>query len=157
MKRTVPMKPTRDCDRSCRPNGWLVGPERWSRIAAVLLTLSALAGTARAKAQQAPQSAPQKTTGNAQEAGSGQAANPLPAVDQSTQNGASDHEVGTTDRRKQIADESAILLKLATDLKAEVDKTTKDTLSLNVIRKADQIEKLAHNVKEQMAPAAGQN
>jgi hypothetical protein len=61
------------------------------------------------------------------------------------------------DRKKQIADESAILLKLATDLKAEVDKTTKDTLSLNVIRKADQIEKLAHNVKEKMKPAVGQN
>jgi len=42
------------------------------------------------------------------------------------------------------------LLKLATDLKAEVDKTTKDTLSLNVIRKADEIERLAHNVKGKM-------
>jgi nitric oxide reductase activation protein len=61
------------------------------------------------------------------------------------------------DRKKQIADESARLLKLATDLKVEVDKTTKDTLSLNVIRKADEIEKLAHTVKEQMRPAAGPN
>ena len=39
---------------------------------------------------------------------------------------------------------------MATDLKAEVDKTTKDTLSLSVIRKADEIEKLAHSVKEKM-------
>jgi hypothetical protein len=53
-------------------------------------------------------------------------------------------------RKKQIADESAELLSMALALKAEVDKTTKDTLSLNVIKKADQIEKLAKQVKEKM-------
>ena len=61
------------------------------------------------------------------------------------------------ERRKQIADDSARLLKLATDLKTEVDKTTKDTLSLSVIRKADEIEKLAHSVKEKMKLTAGGN
>jgi hypothetical protein len=60
-------------------------------------------------------------------------------------------------RRKQIADESTTLLKLATDLKSEVDKTNKDTLSLNVIRKADAIEKLAHDVKEKMKLSIGSN
>jgi hypothetical protein len=54
------------------------------------------------------------------------------------------------ERRKHIADESAALLQLVTELKAEVDKTDKDTLSLNVIRKAETIEKLAHAVKENM-------
>ena len=39
---------------------------------------------------------------------------------------------------------------MALALKAEVDKTTKDTLSLNVIKKADEIEKLAKSVKEKM-------
>jgi hypothetical protein len=39
---------------------------------------------------------------------------------------------------------------LSTELKAEVDKTDKDTLSLAVIRKAQDIEKLAHAVKENM-------
>ena len=61
------------------------------------------------------------------------------------------------ERKKQIADDSAKLLKLATALKAEVDKTTKDTLSLSVIRKADEIEKLAHSVKEKMKLTAGGN
>jgi hypothetical protein len=51
-------------------------------------------------------------------------------------------------RQKQIADDTAALLQLATDLKTEVDKTTKDTLSIPVIRKADQIEKLAHALKD---------
>ena len=54
------------------------------------------------------------------------------------------------ERKRQIADDSARLLKLATDLKSEVDKTSKDTLSLGVIRKAEEIEKLAHSVKEKM-------
>ena len=66
-------------------------------------------------------------------------------------------EATNAERKKQIADDSARLLKLATDLKAEVDKTTKDTLSIGVIRKADAIEKLAHAVKEQTRPAAGPN
>jgi hypothetical protein len=59
------------------------------------------------------------------------------------------------ERKKQIADDTARLLKLATDLKAEVDKTSKDTLSLTVIRKADEIERLAHSVKEKMKLTVG--
>jgi len=56
-------------------------------------------------------------------------------------------------RRKQLADDSARLLNLAVGLKAEVDKTNKDMLSLNVIRKADEIEKLAHSVREKLKSA----
>ena len=57
--------------------------------------------------------------------------------------------VGTVnaDRKKQLTDDSERLLKLATDLKAEVDKTTADILSLTVIRQADEIEKLAHRMR----------
>jgi hypothetical protein len=73
------------------------------------------------------------------------------------QNGQQNFEAANAERRKQIADDSARLVKLATDLKAEVDKTTKDTLSLSVIRKADEIEKLAHSVKDKMRLTAGQN
>ena len=66
-----------------------------------------------------------------------------------------DYTAANLERRKQIAEDSARLLKLATDLKSEVDKTTKDTLSLGVIRKADEIEKLAHSVKEKMKLTVG--
>jgi hypothetical protein len=55
-----------------------------------------------------------------------------------------------TQRKKAISAESTQLLAMAVALKAEVDKTNKDMLSLNVIRKADEIEKLAHTVKEKM-------
>ena len=66
-----------------------------------------------------------------------------------------DFEAANAARKKQIASESAKLLKLATELKAEVDKTDKDTLSIGVIRKADEIEKLAHSVKEKMQLTVG--
>ena len=66
-----------------------------------------------------------------------------------------DFEAANAERKKQIADDSERLLKLATDLKTEVDKTSKDTLSINVIRKADAIEKLAHDVKEKMKLTVG--
>jgi hypothetical protein len=66
-------------------------------------------------------------------------------------------EAANAERKKQIGDESAKLLKLATDLKTEVDKTSKDTLSLGVIRKADEIEKLAHDLKEKMKLTVGRS
>ncbi len=55
-----------------------------------------------------------------------------------------------TERQKKIVDDTAKLLQLATELKANVDKTTKDEMSLDVIRKAEEIEKLAHDVKQRM-------
>lgn len=71
------------------------------------------------------------------------------------QNKKANVDAANAERKKQIADDSAKLLKLATDLKAEVDKTSKDTLSLGVIRKAEEIEKLAHSVKEKMKLSVG--
>jgi hypothetical protein len=53
-------------------------------------------------------------------------------------------------RQKKLVDDTAKLLELANELKAAVDKSNKDTMSLDVVRKADAIEKLAHSVKEGM-------
>jgi hypothetical protein len=64
-------------------------------------------------------------------------------------------DAANAERKKQISDDSTRLLTLAMALKAEVDKTNKDMLSLNVIRKADEIEKLARNVKEKMKLTVG--
>jgi hypothetical protein len=55
-----------------------------------------------------------------------------------------------TPQQKQLADDTAKLLTLANELKAELDKSSKDTLSLSVIRKAEQVEKLAHKVRDEM-------
>ncbi len=55
-----------------------------------------------------------------------------------------------TDRQKRIVSDTDRLYALATELKEQVGKSNKDTLSLDVIKKADEIEKLAHSVKEHM-------
>jgi nitric oxide reductase activation protein len=55
-----------------------------------------------------------------------------------------------TERQKKLVEDTAKLLVLANELKVAVDKSNKDTLSLDVVRKADEIEKLAHSVKEGM-------
>jgi hypothetical protein len=59
-------------------------------------------------------------------------------------------EAANLERKRQLDNDSAELVKLATELKTAVDKSDKDTLSLDVIRKAELIEKLAHGVKEKM-------
>jgi hypothetical protein len=50
-------------------------------------------------------------------------------------------------RKQDVANACADLLKMATDLKAEVDKSSKDELSIGVIRKAGQIEQYARKVR----------
>jgi hypothetical protein len=50
-------------------------------------------------------------------------------------------------RKRVITGECADLLKMATDLKSEVDKSSKDMLSVTVVRKAGEIEQLAHKVR----------
>ena len=54
------------------------------------------------------------------------------------------------DRQKQIVADTQKLVTLANELNAAVEKSNKDTLSLDVIRKADEIEKLAKSVREKM-------
>jgi hypothetical protein len=53
-------------------------------------------------------------------------------------------------RQQEIVDDTARLLQLSQELKAEVDKSTKNTLSVSVVKKAEEIEKLAKSVKLKM-------
>lgn len=53
-------------------------------------------------------------------------------------------------RQADLKRDADKLLKLSTELKEYVDKTNEDILSLDVIKKADEIEKLAHSVKVKM-------
>lgn len=53
-------------------------------------------------------------------------------------------------RQKDLKTDTDKLLQLATELKEYVDKTDEHTLSFSVIKKAEEIEKLAHTVKEKM-------
>jgi hypothetical protein len=54
------------------------------------------------------------------------------------------------DRQKQLVADTQKLVTLANELKSDVEKSNKDTLSVDVIRKADEIEKLAKSVREKM-------
>lgn len=54
------------------------------------------------------------------------------------------------ERQAQLKRDTEKLLSLATDLKTYVDKTNANILSLDVIKKAEEIEKLAHSVKDKM-------
>jgi hypothetical protein len=55
-----------------------------------------------------------------------------------------------SDRQKQLVKDTDKLFALATELKTEVAKTNKDTMSIDVIKKADEIEKLARSVRDKM-------
>jgi hypothetical protein len=54
------------------------------------------------------------------------------------------------ERQAQLQRDTDNLLKLANELKESVDKSNENTLSLDVVKKAEEIEKLAHSVKEKM-------
>lgn len=54
------------------------------------------------------------------------------------------------EREAQLKKDTEKLLQLSTELKQYVEKTNENVLSVDVIKKAEEIEKLAHSVKEKM-------
>lgn len=57
------------------------------------------------------------------------------------------------DRQESLKKDTAQLYKLATELKDSVDKTDENTLSLQVVRKTEEIEKLARDIRKKMKDA----
>jgi len=55
-----------------------------------------------------------------------------------------------TERHESLKRDTDRLLELAQQLKDQVDKSNENMLSLDVLKKAEEVEKLAHNVKEKM-------
>ncbi|HEV3315547.1 MAG TPA: hypothetical protein VG488_01210 [Candidatus Angelobacter sp.] len=53
-------------------------------------------------------------------------------------------------RQDEIRQDTQKLFQLASDLKAAVEKTDENVMSLEVIKKAEEVEKLAKKVKEKM-------
>lgn len=53
-------------------------------------------------------------------------------------------------RQAELKRDTDKLLTLSTELKEYVDKTNENVLSMDVVKKAEEIEKLAHNVKMKM-------
>ena len=79
----------------------------------------------------------------------GTQATSMPAAGQPEDKRAGQQTASTpADAQKQaIANQCADLLQMATDLKKAVDKSSADTLSVTVVRKASDIEQLAHKVR----------
>ncbi len=106
--------------------------------------------TAQAAAQSPPQpvaptppqpaATPQTATANS--------ASPAPASESASKTSANlATEPAGDGHEQQINGQCADLLKMATALKSEIDKTTMDELSVSVVRKADEIEQLARKLK----------
>lgn len=75
---------------------------------------------------------------------------PLPAIDPPGAHAAHAQQAGPRAgdaSTPQVAKQCADLLKMATELKSAVDKSSADTLSVTVVRKAGEIEQLAHKVR----------
>jgi hypothetical protein len=82
---------------------------------------------------------------------------PMPQVPQTDQEDPSRSKLerdlakkANQERHASLKRDTDKLLKLATELKDYVDKTNESVLSLEVVKKAEEIEKLAHSVKEKM-------
>jgi hypothetical protein len=58
-------------------------------------------------------------------------------------------------RQQDLKNDTDKLFQLATELKDAVDKTNENMLSLEVVRKADEVEKLAKRVREKMKETVG--
>ena len=78
--------------------------------------------------------------------------NPVPPIGPETPPSvlAKQAQARNDERQKRLEADSDKLLELATQLHTEVGKTDKHILSVDVIKKADEIERLAHSVKERM-------
>jgi hypothetical protein len=133
-------------------SNWFGRSGRWAMVCVGILAMGAAVAGAP---QQAQPSSPQPGNGSAPTAEHGAGPPAAGAMTPAPPNGGLSPDAPNAERREQIAADSARLVKLASELKAEVDKSSKDTLSVSVIRKADAIEKLAHSVKEKTRLAAG--
>ena len=58
-------------------------------------------------------------------------------------------------RQKEMASDTAKLVALASHLSSEAGPGAKETISMNSVREAEEIEKLAHSVREKMKSTIG--
>jgi hypothetical protein len=122
-------------------------PYAWAAIAGSLAVAAALAGYSQTPTTQIPNKTPKPLLMPE--------ANRLPDVNQQMemrdgQQKKVKFDAANTERLRQMAEDSNALLTMAMALKAEVDNSKSDQLSVTALRKAEVIEKLAHDVKEKM-------
>ncbi len=120
----------------------------WSRVVAAGMTWLALSGTAARTQRNGPPQLPSST----------QATDPFGSENQKMKGGempvgpstAKLNEMRNVERQKRLVSDTERLLTLATQLHQDVEKTDQHILSMDVVKRAEEIEKLAHSVKERM-------
>jgi hypothetical protein len=125
-------------DRLRSGTAWIFG------LALLAALAAAGAGIRHAHAQSpnaVPAAKPTQTT----------AAAAQPALSPDTATGTA---TGDEERKRQLAAQCAELLRMATVLKAEVGKSTKDELSVTVVRRADEIVQMTRTMRGETKLAA---
>ena len=75
----------------------------------------------------------------------------LPSRSQTeTQQRVEQQKMAAVERQKKLVEDTDKLLALTTALKEQVSETDKNVLPVDMVKKAEQIEKLAHSVKERI-------
>lgn len=112
----------------------------------LLVAVAAVSFSLSARARQTPQQTQQNPSYNRPSMSNF----PDPLAGPSPMDPARLQKMREDERRKRLQSDTTKLVELSNQLKEEVDKTSKDELSLSVVRKAAEIEKLAHDVRERM-------
>ncbi len=60
---------------------------------------------------------------------------------------------GMSEKQRKLLEDSEKLVQMAAELKVSVDKSNKNELSLDVVKKAEAVEKLAKSLKERIREA----
>jgi hypothetical protein len=126
----------------------LDGSKNWFLCAAALVVVM-LAGASRLQAYRTQQTSPvvptpQPPIGSPSSVGTHDA-DPMLAHQQETR-----IRMAEDERHKRMVLDADKLLELATELKSDVDKSTKNETSVSALKKAEEIEKLAHDVRERL-------
>jgi len=116
---------------------------KWTQwLLLTVFFLFACSVSLRSQSSAVPETAPAKVSGNAHR--SDHPSSPASTIE------ASSHESGEDARLSQIEEDTTKLYQLSAEFRAEVAKTYKDSLSLSVLKKAEEIEKLARSLKTLM-------
>jgi hypothetical protein len=109
---------------------------------AVFFLLTAWGAAAPVQQKDSPQQAPAQTQQTP--------ANTAKGADAATEKPAAAPMTPAQARQAQLLADTERLYQLTQELKEEVAKSNKDTLSVPVIKKAEEVEKLARSLKERM-------
>ena len=121
----------------------------------LFLSVLALIAAIPALTQEAASPPPQSSSATASEGTQKQDQSPKPEQTQEQKPSATGDSKPMTPeeaRQAQLVADTNKLYQLAQELQAEVAKSNKNTLSLAVVKKAAEVEKLAKSLKERMKP-----